>query len=273
MHNISQHFKERKMKKQSWRPDWKKKSAYPHHKKTTVEQWAWEFLRRNPEYQDDYQKFKKNPEDFPSTNFFHSIPRELDKDFASTDLAYKWGILEMIDPSLPDASNVTFREGSFVIYNHGWTDDPNEILPENWDMEIEGRLGEVCAMFDLTRQIDLQIRMAENQLRALQGEFQKRFKTKAKDVRAKKESYSDYLRVLDGKEAGAARKEMADIICPLNKTIPSYKRASAIESNRQKITKHLEAAKELMKSGYRYLPLCNQKLKSKTKVKKKSHKK
>jgi hypothetical protein len=250
------------MENQSWRPDWKKKSEYPHHKKATVEQWAWEFLRRNIEYQDDYKKFKKNPEKFPSTNFFHSIPRELDKKLAKTDLAYKWGILKMVDPSQSDASNVTFREGSFVIYNHGWTDNPDATHTEKWDMEIEGRLGEVCAMFDLTRQIDLQIRMAEKQLRVLQGELQKRSKTKTLDVRSKKEDYRDYLRVLDGVEAGAVRKEIADVINPLNKTT-----ASLIESNRQTVTTYHNAAKKLMETGYRYLPLCDQEVKSKSKKK------
>src|SRR6266700_5276026 len=34
-----------------WLPDWTKPDQYPDPKTTSSRQWAWEFLRRNPEYQ------------------------------------------------------------------------------------------------------------------------------------------------------------------------------------------------------------------------------
>src|SRR5438477_241770 len=34
-----------------WLPDWTKQHQYPDPKTTSSRQWAWEFLRRNPEYQ------------------------------------------------------------------------------------------------------------------------------------------------------------------------------------------------------------------------------
>ena len=44
------------MIKQSWRPNWKNEAEYPDAEKTSTTQWAWEFLRRNPEYKEDYEK-------------------------------------------------------------------------------------------------------------------------------------------------------------------------------------------------------------------------
>lgn len=35
-------------------PDWKNKDQYPNNTITKPEEWAWEFLRRNPDYQSDY---------------------------------------------------------------------------------------------------------------------------------------------------------------------------------------------------------------------------
>ncbi len=37
-----------------WLPDWEDKKQYPDPGTTSSRQWAWEFLRRNPEYQQDY---------------------------------------------------------------------------------------------------------------------------------------------------------------------------------------------------------------------------
>src|SRR5215471_5776318 len=34
-----------------WLPDWTKQDQYPDPKKTSLRQWTWEFLRRNPVYQ------------------------------------------------------------------------------------------------------------------------------------------------------------------------------------------------------------------------------
>ena len=50
----------------TWRPDWKVIEAYPElvrkengkvdKNKFDAEQWAWEFLRRSPKFQSDYEE-------------------------------------------------------------------------------------------------------------------------------------------------------------------------------------------------------------------------
>ena len=45
--------------KPDWLPDWKDPTAYPNPENTNAEQWAWEFLRRNSEYQRDYVLWKE----------------------------------------------------------------------------------------------------------------------------------------------------------------------------------------------------------------------
>ncbi len=42
--------------KPDWLPDWKDKSKYPDPTNTSGRVWAWEFLRRNPEYQQLWDK-------------------------------------------------------------------------------------------------------------------------------------------------------------------------------------------------------------------------
>lgn len=45
----------------SWLPDWKEENAYTDHG-DDLRSWAWEFLRRNPEYQNDYAKWSSLPD-------------------------------------------------------------------------------------------------------------------------------------------------------------------------------------------------------------------
>ena len=41
--------------------DWRKPSQYPDPEKTDGIQWMWQFLRRNSDYQNDYQVFMNTP--------------------------------------------------------------------------------------------------------------------------------------------------------------------------------------------------------------------
>jgi hypothetical protein len=40
----------------AWLPDWKNQKNYPDPTSTAPQQWAWQFLRRNPEYQQLWKK-------------------------------------------------------------------------------------------------------------------------------------------------------------------------------------------------------------------------
>ncbi len=40
-----------------WLPNWKNANEYPDPDTTYLKEWAWEFLRRNPEYQQDYSNY------------------------------------------------------------------------------------------------------------------------------------------------------------------------------------------------------------------------
>ena len=47
----------------SWLPDWKDETAYTDHG-DDLEAWAWEFLRRNPDYQADFARWAALPEEW-----------------------------------------------------------------------------------------------------------------------------------------------------------------------------------------------------------------
>jgi len=45
------------------RPDWRSPGDYEHLKQLDRAGFAWEFLRRNPAYRDDYDKVSENAQD------------------------------------------------------------------------------------------------------------------------------------------------------------------------------------------------------------------
>ena len=59
----------------SWRPDWKDEKAYYNrlNKNTSNETYAWEFLRRNPIYQEDFLR----DEDAIRRNKFRRLERKV----------------------------------------------------------------------------------------------------------------------------------------------------------------------------------------------------
>lgn len=107
--------------------DWKKDSDYQYTQSLKREQWAWEFLRRNPEYQTDYQwfishwkalekKYGKVPDlDYqawkqdPLAYKIVDIASEQDGNCAVSDdklliecwMGYKWGFFKFpVEPAL-----------------------------------------------------------------------------------------------------------------------------------------------------------------------------
>ncbi len=57
----------------SIKPDWKNESDYPNPKTTSMGRWAWEFLRRNPKYRSDYQKYQNLPPYLKEFNSGHVV--------------------------------------------------------------------------------------------------------------------------------------------------------------------------------------------------------
>lgn len=64
--------------KNQWLPDWKDETAYPDPETTSLQQWAWEFLRRNPEYQKDFLAWKEKGGDCLRGNTQYQYADELE---------------------------------------------------------------------------------------------------------------------------------------------------------------------------------------------------
>lgn len=165
----------------SWLPDWRDPSQYPPVKGTTGTQWAWEFLRRNTDYQAAYKELRHtvaggiNP-DVPSAEVDAEIDRlfKIVKTFRLVDGLYP------PDPPTMSISNICFKSNWFRYYRL----DRDQSIPKNgmWDTKI-------LMEFDLSFPVEIQLKQARKILRR-EGKGVSRYKA---------DNLPDYLRILDVK--------------------------------------------------------------------------
>jgi hypothetical protein len=168
--------------------DWRFKKNYPDPKKTNRFKWAWEFLRRDPEYQDDYGRYLK-------TNSNQTKKR----------LKKKWGLkYKMLNPK----GKAYKGEYHFFTY-------PKEFFLQNPDEATEelilnpfSHILEWGFIFNLHLPIKKQIQIAENELLKIKKKI-KLPETKVKE-RFPYENYQLYLRLLDAKGKNEKTKQIIE---------------------------------------------------------------
>ena len=154
----------------SWLPDWTDPNQYPPAKGTTGTQWAWEFLRRNPDYRQAYAELSSLPTEEGFERCWSIIQR-----FHLTD-----GLFPP-DPRATHISDGCFKANWFRYYRM----DKNQSIPKNgW------RDTRILIEFDLSLPVEPQLRHARKIL-GREGKGKARYKI---------QNLSDYLRILDARD-------------------------------------------------------------------------
>jgi hypothetical protein len=185
-----------------WRPDWKDASQYPNPKTTSRAQWAWEFLRRNPEYQRDYlervilgEKKPVNPEDGPKNYIYFKK---------------KYGLIllnihaEIPNPALDKLKYACFQKQGIEI-----TIKPESETKPYYEAFTALYNGHALVLFDLSFSLEAQFKVAEKKLKEIQRGYKKKKLVPEKYIRVHPDIYLKYLRVLDGRFYEAKRRELA----------------------------------------------------------------
>jgi hypothetical protein len=221
----------------SWLPDWRDEAGYAFPGAADEIYWAWEFLRRNPAYRDDWARYAR---------VIGPAPGDLD-----TFLAEEWPYLEAgfkarnptlpldgFDCKPPAAAGETlghyvqrFEDGpdetrfSFQRLDFGLTEtygveaiwDPAENRPAGFALRLRraGAAAEVRFTFSLARPLDPQLaraRKALTQARKLAVELAAEGGSEAGSGPAGR--YRIYLRLLDAEAAGVAPGDAAALLYP-----------------------------------------------------------
>lgn len=141
--------------------DWKNESLYPKVQELSRKQWAWEFLRRNKDYQFDYDRLTNN-QDFPEIEeIISDVPFSLEKQKSLEDEIKLYHLsIEYADSlfksenlnslvyrkvRLEDGNEITLRQAllrKYKLFSFGNTrfHNPREKLPANnfFDLQRKG---------------------------------------------------------------------------------------------------------------------------------------
>ncbi len=225
------------MKKDTpWLPNWKDSSRYPDSENTTAYQWAWEFLRRNPEYQEDYEIYSCCLECKPKDKDFDE---KYDKKLILED---KYSFSPLAPPD---------KDDPFSRYRHGW-----DVLkvpmfkahvvwgenPENGEIDnlfsYDLSPSQFGIVFDLAEPRQKQIDFVNLMFNQLRGAY------KPPGFKSRFHDYADHLRILDAKAAGATHLEI------LREMFPRKIESVGKESARIFIREKLKNAKKLRDINY-----------------------
>jgi hypothetical protein len=177
-------------------PDWRDPAQYPHPRDCSLRQWAWEFLRRNPEYRSLWREhigpfydpaFRYQEQDVGPVGPAHGVPHNV-----QAELVHRFG-LDSFPPSPND-----YRPPLFIRSGLRYTG------------EREARLllyeGQIAVIFDLTRPIGGQMATARRLF--VKEQRQSGHRKHRNRVRL----FASYLRALDGVDAGATHTEVGAVL-------------------------------------------------------------
>lgn len=217
--------------------DWRKPEDYESLREYSLDKWAWEFLRRNPEYFREYQELTKGMDEIQAMGaaFFPGY--------------HKWDLSGWLDPSREYTtmllkppggteaviSSADFPEGKGVFF---------QFAGEN--------TGEVLFRFDTRKPINPQIEIAKKELLKLQrsqnGQRQAIFKPRTFGGR---DEWITLLRILDATSEGIKPKAIAEAFYP-NEEISSTRPHRIKE-----ISDKIKQAKRYTTDEYRLIPFLN----------------
>lgn len=254
----------------------------------SVEQWAWEFLRRNSEYHDDWHKFveqcmahcgiSKDEADLSDSDWMYIqmecewgnslsvfLPEiETDESIESWRMKHgsaamrislsrwlgnKWNLTKIADPAT-DLGYWHFAPQPSVSYKVA-----RNGVPVDWgyhgiqEPPVEHLACEAKIIFDLNLPIDSQLEHVRNHLSRMQQSL--RVLGELKDdgaSRLQTDKYGIYLRILDAINSGVTVKEIGEVLQPLKSD--DYPSGHL---RTKAIKGQLKAARHLVEGGYKAL--------------------
>ncbi len=211
--------------------DWQDAGGYEFEPPLTRAEWAWQFLRRNPEYRADYAWFiatwRALEADYgapPRRDFFRwrqderawraeseiagcgaeTCPGENEQVLIECWMGAKWGFAKFpIDPEVVRPApglELDWRAPSLEV---------TEVLPGE---ESSCPPETMALVFDLALPLAPQLDLARIRLVARQRTLEKTGRLPARSLRAASASWTRWLRLLDGAAVGASVQELARVL-------------------------------------------------------------
>jgi hypothetical protein len=224
----------------NWPPDWRDPAAYPDPDTTTATRWAWEFLRRNPDYQDDArwvhslgERAEETGGDEPGSEFLDEREADPPARPGETERAYlervgggrvfplavavanSWGMERCPPlPEQPDADegrSVVYLMARFRLAGGSMLCPPTR----QTDMQLSLDRWQRAIVFDLEQPITPQLERADRQLREEQhNRIQSNRIEPYEPPKQYTRHWRDYLRILDARAEGVSQQAIGIALYP-----------------------------------------------------------
>jgi Family of unknown function (DUF6499)/Uncharacterized conserved protein (DUF2285) len=210
-------------------PEWRDIAAYPHPKgRDRMLRWAWEFLRRNPEYRKRWENMASKFIDNEGYALDGSLP--VIKEFAE-----RFGLVAPLIPSNPASKEPPWFKASMV----------RELRPPSVALKLKPT--ELGYVFDLTMPLEGQFARALWQAKSVQKGWVDRGRVQFRNTRTRADKYITYLRIIDAEDSGCSPREIRDkLFANMDNEHPTFHRKEAFRD-------HRTAAMRLRDSDYRLL--------------------
>lgn len=205
--------------------DWRNPKDYEYTKGYADHQWAWELLRRNPEYRADWER--ELPEGLARVK--QETPNHCPIDHPSFTLTMdgpnyvrKWGLFHLINPDTLKPLGISshwFSAGDHLRFYMGRGVGTLEMLeglgvPEEHGVTIPE--GHIAVTFDLRKPLDSQLEIARENLRRWQKHWLRKAKSSLPSSKVSRDSERLllYVRTLDAIQANpeVTPTELASIL-------------------------------------------------------------
>jgi len=215
-------------------PDPRDKVAYDQLDGLTLPQWAWQFLRRNPDYRAYWAE---------QVAVHDGVVAKFDE----SELVRRFSLWAPVAPSVnvheapPFIAQVTPMIGvSALLKRIGL-----EGIPEPEHVQLEAN--QVAVPFDLSRGLDDQLALAAEKLKFLQRQLVDAGQVKIVEPRERKE-WAAYLRLIDAEDAGLSDDEIMRLLFP---------GAESREQQRVTLRNHRKRAHDMRDGGYKQIAVAS----------------
>ena len=228
-------------------PNWEDASAYRFTEKLSRDGWAWEFLRRNPEYSEAWEKAEAGFRRHPDSAGFST--EELAKlGFPHYQIPFwpapsRWGFKHFLNPERTWAEFPRYARWKEFRRTAGWlyVGRGPERFEGGQTVGISLPEGRAAFVFDLRVQLAPQLKEARESLLGWQ-KYRETKGLKVQRLKHQPDNWCLYLRLLDARAAGAGRDRMAAVLWDSEMAAP--------EQDRNWVDGRMKVALELMRGGY-----------------------
>ena len=268
-----------------WLPDWRDEKSYDFPKKNDWSRWAWEFLRRNPEYQEAWREYYIDGPLKWVVKLFEERKSLSSKEMVAvvSENEDRWDNFICEPPALPEETEDQwiarvkkgtkfvlggYLAGRFGLSSSGLCNPSIDVPPISWvtfkSLSSPSFLGwgptclhpeagmnpekpeHFVVRFNLEWPLEMQWKRLERAMKARRKRLTEEGLISPENPRNHVENFPNYLRVLDGEASGASARDMAVVI------FPDKPNDYPDQAGDKTVRNNLTAAKRLRDEGYQF---------------------